>query len=347
MNLIQNIFDDNILKVIKNNKELNESELGKKLNKIMNSIPDTIDEISLIVKKSLDKNTTSMLREHRKIQERFEKRHLSRWEKGLKLLETFIVISYETGEDLNNSLRNEAAKNKDFVFDVLTRLHARSIQVANEVLILLKKGFADGAHARWRTIHEISVVCLYIKKYGQDVAEKYLLHEIIESYKAMLQYQKYWEKLNQRSFPSDEQNSLKQARDELIDKYGKEFDGQYGWASNQRIKKPNFSDIEKESGLEHLRPYYKMSSYNVHASSKGIKFKLGLTDAHNGILLSGPSNYGLVDPARGTTISLLQISSALLTHKINFDNLVILKILLLYEKEIADAFFEVNEIMKD
>lgn len=347
MDIIQSILEEFLHDQIKDLKHLDEKELQERLNKILDSIPDLTDRISLIVKKTLDKNSASMLREHRKIRRYFEKRHNKLWEKGLNLLHTFIVISYEAGEDLNKLLREDAVKENDLVFDVLTRLHARSIQVAYEVLFLLESGFADGAHARWRTIHEISVVSLFIKKYGKEIAERYLLHEVIESYKAMSQYQEYCKKLNQPPFSEDEIKSTKTAKDKLVQKYGKEFCEQYGWAYSILKKNPNFFDIEKESGLDHLRPYYKMASYNVHANAKGIKFKLGLTEELEKVLLSGPSNYGLADPAHGTTLSLLQITSALLTHKTNMDSLVVLKILFEYEKEIATVFDEVNNIMKN
>ena len=237
MNLIQNILDDVIRDRIENYSDLTEKEIEEKLDKFLESIPDLLDDISLVVKKTLDKNSSKMLKEHRHIRKYFEKRHNRLWKKGLDLLETFIVISYEAGEDFNNSFREEAAKNNDFVFDTLTRLHARSVQVAYEVLSLLRSGFADGAHARWRTIHEISVVGLFINKYGQDVAERYLLHEVIESYKAMNQYQKYCARLGQQPYAVDELNSIKSTRDKLVDKYGKDYCVQYGWANNALDRK--------------------------------------------------------------------------------------------------------------
>ncbi|MDA3859652.1 MAG: DUF5677 domain-containing protein [Melioribacteraceae bacterium] len=347
MKIIQNILDGIIHDSIENYSDLSEKELEEKLDGLFESIPDLIDQISLVVKKTLDVNSSRMLKEHRHLRINFEKSHHQLWENGLNLLETFIVISYEAGEDFNNSFREEAAKNNDFIFDTLTRLHARSIQVAYEVLSLLRSGFADGAHARWRTIHEISAIGLFIKKYGQDVAERYLLHEIIESHKAMNQYQKYCSRLGQRPLAVDELNSMKSARDDLINKYGKDYCGQYGWANNVVGKISRFSDIEEESGLEHLRPYYKMASHNVHANPKGIQFKLGLTDEIEDILLSGPSNYGLADPAHGTALSLSQISSALLSHKPNMDNLVTIKILFKYEEEIGNAFLQINNLMKN
>ncbi len=87
---------------------------------------------------------------------------------------------------------NEFYEN-NHVFFVLTRSHARACQIAREILTLIKNGYADGAMARWRALHEISVISSFIAKHGNEVAEKYLLHSNIESNKAAVLYQKlFW-----------------------------------------------------------------------------------------------------------------------------------------------------------
>lgn len=40
-------------------------------------------------------------------------------------------------------------------------------------------------------------------------------------------------------------------------------------------KTPTFEDIEDAVGLAYMRPYYKMASYPVHASPKGLTFTVG------------------------------------------------------------------------
>lgn len=77
-----------------------------------------------------------------------------RWGEPLELLERFIIWSQETGEAINAEYRLQAAQEQDFAFDALVRLHARAVQVAMEIHHLLKGGFADGAFARWRSLHE-------------------------------------------------------------------------------------------------------------------------------------------------------------------------------------------------
>ena len=84
------------------------------------------------------------------------------------------------------------------------------------------------------------------------------------------------------------------------------------------IKDSPFADIEKASGLDHLRPYYKMASHNVHANPRGISFHLGLSDGSD-ILLAGPSSYGLTDPAHGAAMSVHQATIPMLSLVTNVE----------------------------
>ena len=43
-----------------------------------------------------------------------------------------------------------------------------------EISALIKNGFSDGAFARWRSMHELSVISSFILKYGEEVAEKFI-----------------------------------------------------------------------------------------------------------------------------------------------------------------------------
>ena len=55
-------------------------------------------------------------------------------------------LADEAGSEFNSEFRPSASKDNNFVFDVLTRLHARSCQITSEIILLLRSGFADGAH---------------------------------------------------------------------------------------------------------------------------------------------------------------------------------------------------------
>lgn len=284
-------------------------------------------------------------KQNRNIKKPFEKRLNELWKEPFNLLDIFLIMSCEIGATFNKELRPTAAKDKDFVFEVLTRLHARACRTAGEVLTLMHSGYASGAHARWRTLHEIAVIEFFIKDHGDEVAERYLLHDRIESYKAMLQYQKYCNRLEgYKPFSEEEVNKAKKMRDDLCEKYGKSFGNPWGWASAALGKEsPRFSDIEEATDLDHYHPFYKMASHPTHAGPKGIMFTLGLIPTEKEILLAGPSNAGMADPGHATAISLYLVNVALLLTRPSLQIFTVLKAMELLQNEIGTKFLEVHK----
>ncbi len=57
-------------------------------------------------------------------------------------------------------------------------------------LVLLKNGYGQGALARWRTLHEVTCVARFIARHGEAVAEQYLLHDMVESWRATREYER-------------------------------------------------------------------------------------------------------------------------------------------------------------
>jgi hypothetical protein len=328
-------------------KELDEiyQEFDAKLEGL---IPEITDEMSSTILSGLKKSTPSMLKVHRKEMKNFEQRLYNDWKKPFDMFESFLVLAFEAGDEFNSEFRKDETETENYVLDVLTRLHARACQIATEILVLLKSGFADGAHARWRSLHEIAVVASFINAHGNEVAERYLLHNNIESYNAATLYQKHFKVLGDEPIPQDEYDSIKAMRDKLIARFGNSYRYNYGWASSVLKKNaPSFSDIEENSGLDYLRPYYKLASHNVHANPKGVLFKMGLLGNNQNILLAGPSNFGFTDPAQGAAISLGLITVTLITSKPTIDNLVLSKILLTLESEIGEEFLKVQKEIEE
>lgn len=321
------------------------SDLEKFSDEFFESLPSNIsktaEELSKNVLEDLKRDSKRMLKDRKKEISRFESNLYKVWGKAFDLLQMFIVISLEAGEKYNYEFKTDSTEDDNYVLEVMTRLHARACQIASEILALIKSGHADGAHARWRSLHEVSVVALFISTNGNELAERYLLYDNVESYKAATIYQEHCEKLGYEPLTKEELNEIKEIYDNLIDRFGKNYRYDYGWASSAIGKnKPSFRDIEKVAGLKHLRPYYKMACHNVHANPRGLFFKLGLYPESGDILLAGPSNVGMADPGHSTALSLAQITVSLLTHQPNLDRLVICQILMKLEKEIGEAFLE-------
>ena len=312
-------------------------------------ITDVIEYSAKNLAKELIKDAPSMLKKRRRHSRSYSKHILKTWKKPLDLLEMFIVICTEAGLDFNLEVRNDDVTEFRFVIDVLMRLQARACQIAKEVLCLLLNGYADGAHARWRSLHEISAVSFMISSNEEDLAERYVHHDDIESYKAAIQYQEHCESLGYEPLTEEEISSLKSRYDGLRDKYGRSYCNSYGWASSILGKKnPTFKDIEESAGLQHLRPFYKLASHNVHANPKGVFHKLGLFSWERDLLLAGPSFAGLADPGQGTAISLMQITTTLLTSdQPNLDRLVLCNILLDLQNIISSEFIKVHQVLED
>ena len=282
----------------------------------------------------------------------FEERLVAVWRRPIDLLDLFIHLSTEAGADFNSTFREDAVASGDAVFEALTKMHGRACQVAREILTLLRAGFADGAHARWRTLHELAIVACLISERGQDLAERYLRHDTVQRYKLACQHQKHYATLKHEPLTQEELAELKEQRDELVGQYGPAFGNEYGWAvSVTGNDRPTLTQLEEKADLDHWRPYYRMASHNVHPNSHGAYYRLGLASHQGSVILAGPSNEGLSNPGHSTSISLLQVTLALLFSESdvespdmtpNLDCIVVSHILQSLSEEIGQAFLEVH-----
>ena len=302
--------------------------------------PNAVD----LIKQSLAASANKMLKERRKLAKGFEQRNVRRWAKPFDVLETHIVICTEAGEDFNKTYRPQAAKNTDLVFDLVVRHHARACHISQEILCLLRSGFPDAAHARWRALHEVAVTAMFIAKHGQNCAERFYFHEVVDSYDGMIEHKKYEDRLKAKGPSQKEIDECKIQRDFLVEKYGKKFGDHYGWASYlfPNHGRVSFTAIEKDVDLDHMRPYYKWASQNIHAGSKGMRNRLGLCEATDDILLVGQSNSGMTDPAHATAISLCQITATLLMLEPTMDHIILMHIISEYETEVGESFLYVE-----
>jgi len=342
LTLIKKLFDENPEKSIDIEEIITESapEMANTIKKslVHSSMANTI-------KKSLVHSSKKMLEEHRTLSEEFVTRNIQRWAEAFDLLETLIVICTESGEEFNKSYRLKAVAENDLVFDLVVRHHARACHIAQEILCLLKNGFADAAHARWRALHEVAATAIFIAKHGIECAERFYFHDVVDSYQGMLEHKKYEHRLQEKGPTSDEIASCKREFDTLVEKYGKKYSDNYGWAAylfpdHNRV---GFAAIEKDVQLDHMRPYYKWASQNIHSGSKGLRNRLGLSETTTDILLVGQSNSGMTDPAHAAAISLSQITIALLFLEPTIDHIVIAKIIQDYSDEVGNTFLRIDK----
>src|SRR5260221_8517565 len=110
-----------------------------------------IAEISNGLIEELQKQAPAFLKVQHEDISQFDGKVYDYWGSALDLLELVLAMTLEVGANFNKTYSQDAIKHNDYVFEALMRLHARGCQVGQEILTLLKHGFPDGAHARWRT----------------------------------------------------------------------------------------------------------------------------------------------------------------------------------------------------
>jgi len=262
------------------------------------------------------------------------------WGKPLSLLRGFITIVDESTQWYMH--RTDDYSQNDLVQELLLRLTAKAVQISNEIYILLGNGYSDGAQARWRSLHELSAISLFISEQGNDVAERYIKHQAIDKYKSAIQYRKYRTRLGSKPVPMNTMSALRKEYDELLEKYGQNYRHGYGWAAEAlSLKNPRFLDIESSINLDHHRPYYKAASANIHCDPTGVFESLGALPYENKII-AGASNIGLISPAQSLLISLNIITTTMLMHGNTIDSLVICKVLAKYSKTVEQEFIDVE-----
>lgn len=228
-----------------------------------NGIDPAISSASDVVTVALYKRQSRMLREHRRLDARFRRQLRRRWRSALDRLYALIVTAEEIGASYDRRHASTATAADDALFEALTRLHARACRIAFEVHALLSAGFPMGGLARCRTMHEIAVTALVLEKFAEtdaykDIAERYLLHDVVINYKDAVQYQKNCDALGYEPFSDEEMRSMNADRDAIISRFGQRFDKPYGWAAAAiGNPEPNFSDLESAANLSHLRSHYK------------------------------------------------------------------------------------------
>lgn len=145
-------------------------------------------------------------------------------------------------------------------------------------------------------MHEIAVVASFIAANGEDLAERYVLHQAVESKRAADDYARCQPRLGYEPLAEKELKAVKKSYNAVIAKFGPEFaKGDYGWAGHHIGKtRPTFKDIETVR-IDHFRAHYRLASHNVHANPKGVFFALGMLPETQ-VLLAGSGNAGLADP---------------------------------------------------
>lgn len=317
-------------------------EIEGRINDLQMSMPDILNEF-------LSSSTASMVSSIRQQWDTYRPEDVERhecfqghledvWGGLFRSVRILHDVCKDVGQEYNERFRRSRAKKDRHLRSALSRLHIRACQVAGEIIVLMENGYADGAMARWRTLHEISAVASVIAEGGDCLAQRYLDHEAVEVKKGMDQYERCRAGLGYEAIPESDLQQARETYDSILMKYGKGFKESFGWAAGYigaANSNPRFSDIEEAAGRALMRSHYKLASYSIHASPRALSNRLGCL-GRPGDVVSGPTDAGFEEPAQNTAISLMQITSLLVGEPSNVDYIVKIKILLMLSAEVSD-----------
>jgi hypothetical protein len=278
----------------------------------------------------------------------FEERLHTIWGDALNGLEQLIIMSREIGSTLHERHTWRIGEPQEHWVDAVFSLHARGVLVGREILSLLRAGFAAGAEARWRTLHEIAVVALFIAKHGPDTAKRYLDHDHIAHFRSMQHYQRNCGVFGTEPYSDDEVSEAERNKEELVRLYGENFAREYGWAAsalkpgNPKFQ-PTFADLEAEVDLGPWRVAYAYASQSVHAGPRGFRDDLGNPDADRGAMLVGASLSGLIEPGTRSVSSILLLARACCARHPWMEDLTFISAMDELAKEIVVRFQRANK----
>lgn len=268
-----------------------------------------------------------LLRKEQRQDARFRRSLYRHWQHQLDCFGVFWHLCAEVSEVRTQEGRGDGSQT---VFAALAAVQPRALLVANEVRCLCECGFADGALTRWRSLHELDVVMSFVEKHGDRTAELYLRSLDAVSHKRAEAYNKWCHDLGWGAINPEQLAELEAQKIVAEAHAGFEMDGDWHWAIEvfppklSRVEckgKPKaykehriqFAQLEKDVGLERMRPIYKWASQHTHAGMISPAATLGMSETRDPQAVQvGGSNSGISDPISLAAYSLWRSTSVFL-----------------------------------
>lgn len=265
---------------------------------------------------------------------RYQCRILERWKPALDHLEVMWQIACELGQNHGIDVKETDDEYNNEVMAALANIFPKSLLTTREIISLLEAGYPDGALARWRSLHELSISAMYIAKHGIIAAKQYQLSYYFSTYRAALQINEYSERSGIKKFSKKELDNMERLCEKARSILGINLNPRKAeWPAI--TGKKNFFELEKDVAMDHWRPWYKWASNYIHSSHRPLEDLLGNREASIHAHLVGPSDFGFVDPFQLTAISLSQLVTTYLNHTVNMDRLIHLEIFHSMAKEMS------------
>ena len=292
---------------------LSEEEVGLKLEKF-----DSEKVLSFIVETSskdmfrfVKKNRKRIAKASEKSNKEFLAHQVKLWGKCFEASEVMYTLAIEAaelyGQFVENKVSSDQKEPKKFTYLALQHIHGRVCQQFAEVLCLLRGGFADAAHARWRSMYELCCTAEFIKRNGEDIAHKFLEQSETDD-------GRYTWALEAQSFTGLKKRRL------------------------------TFEDIESRCDFVNaeLKKQYKLACLVHHASPQGTFKRLSNGEPRD-FIPAGSSDYGIAMPAESAAYCLQLATTLFLTIHPYLDGIAGCRFLRMWLDQIQSVYHEAHE----
>lgn len=163
---------------------------------------------------------------------------------------------------------------------LLFTLHSKITGIADEILYLVKGRFLDAADARLRTLHEhLVVVVLIANDHSYEISERYQDRAVFEEIARLRAHRRnfrdplYGSDRNSQVAVTKQMSEAEIVADQARSRWGRGIEEQYGWArpallaADRNKRNVHFTDLERASGAEWLRPDYLLGNNHIHAGA--------------------------------------------------------------------------------
>lgn len=116
------------------------------------------------------------------IKDELKKSRLDLWGDALSGIKYLNKISLELGYLFDKEHKGESINL--YKYYTIKKIHGRTIQIAEEIEVLLENGYPNGALSRWRSLYELQILLEYFAlKQDDELYKMYHDHGIYTAYK--------------------------------------------------------------------------------------------------------------------------------------------------------------------
>lgn len=306
------------------------------------AIADLVQQEGHLIAETLNDTSSSMLKEHRELNEELEERLYEVWGPALDYLYEAHVLVEEVGRMLQSD------RELDLTGRVLIDINGQVALVLAEVHNSLKGGFPVCGLSRCRTLVELVTVASVLARHGRDskasdLAQRYVDHGVIDLSKDLRSARDSGIEVEEAYF-----DAVMARRSEVIARYGKSFKYDHAWAAPLfHHDRPEFKDLASFADTG-LRPSdYRFGHRPIHASAHSLEMTI-VGFRGTAMRLTSSTNAGLEEPGALALRCAISIMCSLLVHGATEPEVADLPQLVAVTERMqrgVDAFFESADLL--